>query len=208
RADLPVIATIYSPLTTAYKLAGPALLTHIAQCPAQVHKALGVLADITVAYAQKSIQLGVDGFFFASQLANGTLMTETAYKEFGENYDLIVLESYVKKTLFNVVHIHGENAMFETLANYPVNCLSWHDRWIGPSLLKARKVTDKCLLGGIDEENVFGALTDTAFAQHVREALDMGGTKGFILGPGCTASPNMPNNHLEIITEQLRTHHL
>ncbi len=202
--DAPIVQTIYSPLTTAYKLAGDLLLKDMRERPALVHAALEAITETTRRFAAKSLERGAEGFFFASQLSNHTLVDDATYDAFGERYDREVFAAFAGRTFFDIVHIHGENAMFSRLAGYPANCVSWHDRWIGPSLADARQRTSKCLLGGIDEENAFGVIDDASFGEHVRQALDMGGKTGFILGPGCTAYPNMPETHLRIILHELR----
>ena len=201
--DLPVVATIYSPLTSAYKLGGELLLKDMKERPEDIHTALRALTDTAIRYAQRCIEFGADGFFFASQLSRLDFMDEVTYGEFGERYDRLLFESFAGRTFLDIVHIHGEHAMFDKLAAYPANCVNWHDRWIGPSIAEARNRTPKCLLGGIDEENALGVMPDDAFAHHIKEAIAMGKGGGFILGPGCTASPNAPESHMQMIREVL-----
>ena len=203
KGDLPVVATIYSPLTSAYKLGGELLVKDMKERPEDVHAALRALCDTAIRYARRCIESGADGFFFASQLSRLDLMDEETYGEFGERYDRLLFEAFAGRTFLDIVHIHGEQAMFGKLAAYPANCVNWHDRWIGPSIAEARSRTSKCLLGGIDEENALGLMTDDAFARHLEEAIAMGKGGGFILGPGCTASPNTPENHMRMIREVL-----
>lgn len=191
--DAPFIQTIFSPLTTALKLAGPRIFDDMKEDPKLFHQALQNITDTTVNFIRANINAGVSGFFFASQCSTTDMMTEKAYDEFGMKYDLQLFDALKDDTFFNVVHIHGENTMFEKLANYPANCINWHDRWIAPSLEEARKITDKCLLGGINENDILLNGTPEQIDQHVKEAIDMAGRKGLMIGPGCVADPDTPD---------------
>lgn len=193
----PIIHTIFSPLTTIYKLVGDRLFIDMQLHPAKVHQALQVITKVTKKFINENINIGVSGFFFASQLANYRFMDDKTYDEFGEKYDLQVMDCYKNETWFNVVHIHSftpekEKEMFQRLLNYPGNCINWHDRWAGPSLLEARELTDKCLIGGINEEQYFNKTNYKNVYGHIQEAVGMGGTKGFMLGPGCTIYEDTP----------------
>lgn len=190
--DAPFVQTIFSPLTTALKLAGPRIFEDMKNDPKLFHQALQNITDTTVNFIRENINAGVSGFFFASQCSTTDMMTEEAYDEFGMKYDLQLFDAMKDDTFFNIIHIHGENTMFEKLANYPGNCINWHDRWIAPSLEEARKITDKCLLGGINENDILLNGTPDQIDQHVKEAIDMAGRKGLMIGPGCVANPDTP----------------
>lgn len=199
KGEFPFIQTIFSPLTTAHKLAGDRLFLDIKENPKVIRQALDVITETTINFVQANIHAGVSGFFFATKTATTDLVTEDEYQTFGVPYDLQVINSYNKETFFNVAHIHGPHNLFHIIKEYPVNCLNWHDRWISPTLAEARKITDKCLLGGIREVPYYGEnsqvvkkslLVDGSVSEvenHVREAIDEVQGKGLILGPGCVA---------------------
>ena len=190
--EVPFIQTIFSPFTTARKLAGERVFTDMKEDPKLFHEALQVITNTTINFIKANIEAGVSGFFFATQTATYDLMTEEEYDEFGAKYDLQLFESYKDSTFFNVVHIHGNNVMFEKLANYPANCINWHDRWVAPSLAEARKLTNKCLLGGIHEKEVLAKATPEEVQAHIAEAIEAAGKKGLMVGPGCVADPQTP----------------
>lgn len=189
--DIPYIQTIFSPLTIAKKLAGPRVFEDMRSYPEYLHQALQAMTETTINFCRANIEAGVSGFFFASQCSSFNYCTLEEYQEFGTRYDLQILEAIQRDTWFNVVHIHGENTMFELLASYPVNCVNWHDRWVSPSLAEARKITDKCLLGGLHERWFVEAEPDQIPA-HLREAVEAAGRTGLMLGPGCVAKLNTP----------------
>jgi uroporphyrinogen decarboxylase len=190
--EVPFIQTIFSPLTTARKLAGDRVFQDMKEHPQIFHQALEVITATTVNFVKANIEAGVSGFFFATQCSTYDLMADQEHGEFGRKYDLMVFDEFQDKTFFNVLHIHGDNIMFEKLMDYPANCLSWHDRWVSPSLGQARKLTGKCLLGGINEKKVLAVEGVDVIQRHVAEAVEDAGRKGLMIGPGCVADPRTP----------------
>lgn len=190
--EIPFIQTIFSPLTTARKLAGDRIFKDMKEDSKIFHDALQVITNTTINFIKANVEAGVSGFFFATQNATYDLMTEGEYDEFGSKYDLQLFDNFKDQTYFNVVHIHGDNVMYKKLAEYPGNCINWHDRWVKPSLEEARKLTDKCLLGGINENQVLAKASPDEVQKHICEAIESAGTRGLIVGPGCVAVENTP----------------
>lgn len=197
--EIPFIQTVFSPLTNARKMAGDRILVDMKENPEAFKRALRAIAETTVNFVKANIDAGVHGFFFATQCATTDFLTEAEYREFGVPYDLQVIEAFRNETYFNVAHIHGTNTMFDLVERYPVPCLNWHDRWSGLTLGEARKLTDKCLLGGIREipwhndagdkirESILVSGSVSDVERHVAEAIEDAGRLGLIIGPGCVA---------------------
>lgn len=195
KGKYPFVQTIFSPMTVAKKLAGNRVFDDMRQHPEYLHQALAAITETTKNFVAANIEAGVSGFFFATQCSTSDLMTEAEHKEFCEKYDLEVINSYADKTWFNIMHAHGDNTYFKTLAEYPVNCINWHDRWAAPSLAEARKITDKCLLGGINEIWMeHSSYKDVP--KHIEEAVEAGGRNGLMLTPGCCILLHTPQENL------------
>lgn len=189
--EIPYVQTIFSPLTTAKKLAGMRVFEDLRSNPEIMHKALAAITETTINFIKLNIEEGVAGFFFATQTANHEWLTEEEHEEFGVKYDLEVINSYKDITYLNIAHIHGDNTMFETVANYPCNCINWHDRWVTPNMAEARKISDKCFLGGINEKWLSTAKTEDIRA-HIKEAVETAGRTGLMITPGCVAELETP----------------
>ncbi|MBQ6365213.1 MAG: uroporphyrinogen decarboxylase [Oscillospiraceae bacterium] len=201
-ADTPCLQTVFSPASSLKKLAGAKMLSLMVEEPEAVHHALQVITETTVNFVKANIDAGVSGFFFATQCATYDLLNDVTFAEFVKPYDMQVINAFKGKTWFNVCHIHGKNIMFDTMMKYPIDVLNWHDRQTGPTLREARKKTDKVFLGGLREgPEIVGShlvydsimakedATPESIRAHIREAIDMVGGKGLMIGPGCVADP-------------------
>ncbi len=205
--NTPFIQTVFSPLTTAKKLAGDRLFHDMKEEPKMIHQALEVITETTINFIKANIEAGVSGFFLATQCATYDLMNDENYEEFGAKYDLELIEAFKDDTYFNVVHIHGENIMFDTVEKYPCNCLNWHDRYTEPNFKEARKKTSKCFLGGIQEvpyfvdgvlkyNSIMSGSSPEQIEKHVLEAVNQIDGKGLIVGPGCVTDPRTKEENL------------
>jgi len=195
--EIPYVQTIFSPLTTAKKLAGPRVFEDMRSHPENVHQALAAITETTINFVKLNIEYGVAGFFFATQCANTEWVAEEEYDEFGVKYDLQVINAYKDITYFNIAHIHGDKTMFKKVADYPTNCINWHDRWVSPSMAEARKLSDKCFMGGINEKWLYTAKPEE-IRNHIKEAVTGAGRKGLMITPGCVANPETPEINFNV----------
>lgn len=195
--DVPVLQTIFSPLTIAAKLSDGRVVEHLRERPDVVNQALVVMRDVTIEVARASLRAGADGVFFASQLATSDLVSEDEYLQFGANYDLEVLEEAVDAgSQFTLVHIHGRNTFFHLLAGYPGNALNWHDRRVGPPLAEVLTAYPDCAaVAGIDEQGIASMTPDEVRAQ-VHDAREQTGDRRLLLGPGCVIATTTPEANL------------
>ncbi len=184
--DVPVLQTIFSPLTIASKMSAGHVVEHLRSEPDVVREALAAIRDVTVAMTRASLAAGADGVFFASQLATSDMLAESEYLDFGTNYDLEVLEEAVAAgSQVTMIHIHGTNTFFHVLAGYPGNVLNWHDRAVGPDLVSVQQnYPDSCVAGGINEKAIAG-MTVEAVAAEVAQAREATGGRRLMIAPGC-----------------------
>lgn len=184
--DIPILQTIFSPLTIANKLSNGLVLEHLRSHPEQVHEALRAIQDVTERMARASMAAGADGVFFASQCATTDMVTEQEYQEFGVPYDEPVLAAIRGAgSRFTLVHIHGENTFFDLLASYDAHAINWHDRRVGPPIADVKKrYPDRAMVAGIDEKGV-AEMTPEEGAEQARAARREAGDERLLIGPGC-----------------------
>jgi uroporphyrinogen decarboxylase len=104
---VPVLQTIFSPLTIAMKLSNGRVLDHLRERPEVVHEALAAITTVTRAMTAATLERGAGGIFFATQCATTDLMSVPEYEEFGARYDRQVLAE-AGASRFTMLHIHGE----------------------------------------------------------------------------------------------------
>jgi uroporphyrinogen decarboxylase len=198
----PLLMTIFSPLTLAYKLAGRSIVVHVREHPAELHAGLQVLAQATACFARAALEAGADGLFFATQLASRRWLTPAEYGEFGGRYDLAVLNAVVPRPAMIVLHLHGRDVFFELANRYPVDVVSWHDRETAPRLAEAQNLTDRAFLTGLDRELLRDG-PEAAIRGQVGDALAQTKGRGLILAPSCVIPTTTRAAHLQAVREAL-----
>jgi len=194
--EAPVIQSIFSPLSQAKNLVGPdKLLVHLRQYPKAVHAGLKTITENVLRFTEAALKTGIDGVFYAVQHAQYGLLTETEYRKFGKEFDLQCLQP-VQAAWLNMLHLHGQDVMFDQVADLPIQILNWHDRETFPSLAEAKERFSGVMCGGLRryESIVLGTPEEiTAEARDAIEATD--GTR-LILGTGCVTPIMAPHGNL------------
>jgi uroporphyrinogen decarboxylase len=192
----PLLMTIFSPLTLAYKLAGDAMLQHLRQRPADLHFGLATIAETVARYSLAALAAGADGIFFAAQLARPSLLTADEYSAFGERYDRIVLEYLAPQKKLIILHLHGKDIFFDLANRYPVAAVSWHDREASPSLREAQEQTSRALMAGLERDLLANGSPEEVTEQ-VRDARQQTGGQRLILSSNCVLHPATPDANLQ-----------
>jgi uroporphyrinogen decarboxylase len=198
--SVPILQTVFSPLTTARKLAGDRVFTHMRRHPDILKEGLKIIADTTARFAVAALGAGAHGVFFASQCSSYRLLGEPEYRAFGEPFDRIVLDAIQSSSRFNMVHAHGEDIMFDLLAAYPVQMMNWHDRLTWPSLAEARERFPGLLVGGIEDRRTLLSGTAGDIQAEIRDALGQGQGR-LMVGPQCVMSIETPDAQVRIAVD-------
>ncbi len=194
---VPLVQTVFSPLTSCLKMVGrDALLDHIRNAPDDLHAGLEIVAETTRRFAMEVVTRGAAGLFFASQTTNEGYLTPDEYAKFAKPYDQIVLDGVQGRSWFNIFHLHGDKVMFDQVLDYPVQAFNYHDREAGPSLAEMRTKTKKCLIGGIGQNTTLVHGTPKDVDAQVKDAWKQIDRRGLILGPGCVANLNAPDQNV------------
>lgn len=211
KGKVPVIATVFSPLTNAQEMScgwqnpWPMVAT-IRNHPEELHKGLETITATTLKLLDELVEAGVDGLFFATHYATTNYLTVEEYEEFGKKYDLQVLNHIKDRTWFNVLHIHGtEGLMMKELDDYPVQAINWEDIRSDISLKDAKDITKKLLICGIEQIEDFNTsdrdkIKDT-MKMRVENILNTVEKERVIVAPGCVYLPDMPEYRLNALKE-------
>jgi uroporphyrinogen decarboxylase len=188
--DVPLLHTVFSPLTVAMKLSNTRAVEHSRSNPKELTNALHVITDVTRRCVEASHAAGADGFFFATQCADEDVMSVDGYREFGLSFDLAVLQA-VPEDAIVLLHLHGSRPMFELQAEYPAQIVNWHDRRAEPSLRDGQARSGRCVAGGINEQAIATGSAE-AVAAEVNDAIAATGGRGVIVAPGCVIPIDTP----------------
>ncbi|UCH58992.1 MAG: hypothetical protein JSV61_12340 [Anaerolineales bacterium] len=201
--SVPVIQTIFNPLTQAKNLSGQQkLISHMRKYPQAVHAGLKIIAESTRRFIEALQQSDIAGVFYAVQHAQHGMLTPQEYREFGRAYDLELLEA-TKRYWLNMLHLHGEDIMFETLADYPVQIMNWHDLDTEPSLNEGLKQFQGAVCGGLRREQTMVLGTPEQVKAEANQAIQITSGKRFILGTGCVVPITAPFGNLKAARESV-----
>jgi uroporphyrinogen decarboxylase len=186
--DTPVIQTIFSPLSQAKNLVGgERLLVHLRQFPDAVHSGLKTIVESTRSFIDQARKTGIAGLFYAVQHAQYGLLSVEEYQTFGRTYDRMVLDGleHDQNLWLNMLHLHGEDVMFDQFLDYPLQIINWHDRDTPPSLDQAQVSFSGVVCGGLQRERSMVLGNPAQVESEALDAIRMTEGRKFILGTGC-----------------------
>jgi len=194
--NAPYIQTIFNPLSQAKNLVGPEnLKLHLRRTPAALHQGLKTIQETTLRFIDAAKRFGISGIFFAIQHATYDTLTEEEYAAFGRAYDLPILQS-VDDLWLNMAHLHGNNIMFDLVADYPLQVLNWHDRETPPSLSEGLAKTPGTVCGGIARIETLLLGTPQVVQAEAKQAIEETNGQRLILGTGCVLPLTTPYGNI------------
>ena len=198
---VPVLMTIFSPLTLAWKLLGDAASAQRIQLDMKdhsdsFHAGLKTITATTRRYAQACLDAGADGFFFATQMANYEVMqAESQYEEFGLQYDLDILNATRKATKVSILHLCRKKLMIDLASSYPIDIVSWNNLESGTGLREGIEKTGKAAAGGLNNQRLH-LMTPEEVTESAKAAIGEAGDRGFLLAPTCVIDARTPEANL------------
>jgi len=184
--ETPFVQTIFNPLAQARYLAGDErVLSDMRRRPDALLVGLRVIAETTARFVAEAIKAGAAGIFLAVQHASYRLLSEDEYRRFGIPFDRQALDALPASAWLNILHLHGDDVMFDLLSDYPVGAINWHDRETGPSLAEALSRTPAALIGGLRQWKTMVNGTPDDVAAEIADAARQTGGRRLIIGAGC-----------------------
>jgi uroporphyrinogen decarboxylase len=195
--ETPFIQTIFCPLSQAKNLAGIGrLLVHVHKDPSVVLEALERITQTTIAFVESARRRGIAGIFYAVQFGNYQSFDPETYAKFGEPFDKRILEA-AEGLWLNVLHLHGEDIIFDLAEKYPVQIVNWHDRETSPSLQEGKSRVKGAVCGGLRRWDTIVLGEPETVEREAKDALDsLDAGRGMILGTGCVVPTHAPHGNL------------
>jgi uroporphyrinogen decarboxylase len=199
--DVPVIQTVFSPITVGGYLVGKSqsrVVRELRKHPEVVGPALEKIAGGLVDFSRRSIAAGAAGIFYAvSGYAGRGVMKEEVYRELVLPHDRAVLGALSSGAWFNVLHLCGSNLNFGLARDLPAQAVSWSIHNQGnPSLSEGRSIADRAVMGGLSQRStlVYGPVS--RIVDEVRAAIEDTGGSGLLIAPGCSVPPRVREANL------------
>ena len=205
--DVPVIQTVFSPITVGGYLVGKSqarIVRELRQHTDVVMPALERVADALVHFSRRSVEAGAAGIFYAiSGYAGRDVMPEAVYRELVLPLDRRVLDEQPAKAWFNVLHLCGSKLNFGLSAEMPVHALSWSIHNQGnPSLGEGRELAGRAVMGGLSQRTTLLYGPPPKIEEEVRRAIEeTRGGRGLLLAPGCSVPPSVRDANLAAMVE-------
>ena len=205
--DMPIMLTSFDPFQQVLRRVGYKRASLILSNPKPALEMLNTVCETMCDYMKQVQQAGCDSVFFSVNSAicppNVRGVSDEVFRTFLRPFELRMLEAMAG--MVRVLHIHGTSLDVRSVLDYPVEAVGVSDRLPGnPSLREMRAMTDKCLMGGIDEM----AIAERSLPEVREEVLDCVrqiGRDRFILSPGCTIPTQTPWYLLRAIRETCET---
>jgi uroporphyrinogen decarboxylase len=200
-ADIPVLDTVFSPLTMAAKVSGRSARDLVDASPADLHRGLERMAADCIAFAQADLANGIDGIFFAIQWAGQGSLSAAEQEEFGVRYDLEVLDALRSRSQITMLHLHGPNPEFNIVRRYAADWVNWEDTETPPTLQEALQLTSAGLAGGITRTPSELSLSSDIALATLRASVRLTGGTRLLLAPGCVLPQEASPEVLEALRE-------
>ena len=206
--DVPLVETILEPFFSTLFAVGFSRAATIRANAAEAEAMLSSLTDTLVEYVGELKKIGVDGVFYAT---NGCILppasrgiSDEEYRRFHRPYDLRLLEAM--SGMVRIVHAHGNPLDLTRIMDYPCEAFSWSDRLAGnPTLAEGRRLTSKCIMGGIDETKLHERTLPEIRAEVADALAQAGGHANLILSSGCNINPGTSLRTLRALRDAARS---
>jgi len=203
---VPVIQTVFSPLTVAGYLVGKnssRVVRELRKHPELVQPAMERIAEALVDFSKRSVEAGAAGIFYAiSGYASRDAMPEDVYRELVLPSDQAVLSQLPHAAWFNAVHLCGSKLHFSLVDEMPSQVVSWSIHNLGtPTLSQGRNLSGRAVMGGLGQRKslLYGPPAEVQ-SEAKRAIADTGG-RGLLLAPGCSVPPRVREINLMAIGE-------
>jgi uroporphyrinogen decarboxylase len=202
--DVPVIQTVFSPITVGGYLVGKSqsrVVRELRSHPEVVGPALEKIAEGLVDFSRRSVEAGASGIFYAiSGYAGRGVMKEEVYRDLVLPYDQAVLGTFPKDAWFNVLHLCGSNLNFGLARDLATHVVSWSIHNQGnPSLSEGRSLSGRAVMGGLSQRSTLVYGPTSRIEEEVRSAIADTGGHGLLIAPGCSVPPRVREANLAAV---------
>lgn len=186
--DVPVLMTVFTPLSIAAELAG-VRDTQPSKIFADGEDLEAGLETITVSFqgfVRELMAAGCDGLFFATtRLGTRNNLDDAAFGRFSRPYDLKLLGA-AQQAWLNMLHVCGSRAMLDLTLDYPTHLLSWDMADpTNPGLEEIVHQSKRPVIGGVAQALTADPGRRAEVVEQARGVLQSVGSHRVVVGAGC-----------------------
>ncbi len=201
--ETPIVDTFFDPFQQVLRASGFSKAKLVYENKREALHMLNAVTETVCGYMHELKKTGCAGVLYS---INGAIappgdrgIDDATFETFLKPFDLRVMEAM--QGMVRILHVHGTHIDMKRVLDYPCEVFSVSDRLAGnPSLADLRKMTDKCLMGGINEQKVHERSLPE-LREEMRDALKQAGSRKFMLTPGCTSAPQTPEHIWRCVRE-------
>ena len=198
----PVIDTFFDPIQLVLRRAGFSAMGLVLDNPGKAIPMIEAATESIIDYVRELKKVGVDGAFYSTRAAateaSSQGFSDSNFKTLMAPYDTAILDEM--KGMVRLLHTCKSHLDLSRVKDYSYEVLSWADRDpTCPTMAQVREVSDKCLMGGINQSGVIEQNVDQ-IKQDIDSAIAVNNGQNFILSPGCTIGSNVPDHVLATIS--------
>lgn len=205
QGEVPFLMTVFTPISITAALAASEelFLQHLREHTDKVRHALEAVTETFIHFSRACLERGAAGLFYATtSWATAQRMTEEEYHRLARPYDLKLLNA-LPSAEFHLLHVCRDYNLLPLFKDYPVHAFNWDARGAGnPTLAEGKAlVAGKTVVGGMAHRKALVEATPQELVAEVREMRVAMGKRGWMLGPGCTFSPETSEAIIQAIRQ-------
>jgi uroporphyrinogen decarboxylase len=183
--------------------------THLRENPNPLSDAFKRLSEGMCRLAEKYIEIGMDGIYYAALGGEKYYFTDEEFEEYIAPNDKMVLGAVREAGGYNFLHMCKDKLNLERYRSYGTfaDVVNWGVYDDNISLDEGKKVfPGSALMGGL--ENRGGVMvdgTDEELISEVRKVIEQQGKRSFILGADCTLATETDYKRIQLISRTART---
>ena len=206
--EIPLVDTLFEPFFSLLFAVGFSRAPFIRSHPDEAAVMLSALTDTFADYVREARKTPLDAMLYATNACilapSPRGISDDEYRTFHRPFDLRLLGEM--EGIVRIVHAHGNPLDLKRILDYPCEVLSWSDRLQGnPSISTVRKLTGKCLMGGIDESRLQERSLPEIRAEVADALAQAGGPRNVILSPGCNVASGIALRSLACMRDAVRS---
>ena len=198
--NVPVIATVYSPLSQAMMMTRDELaLRNMRTHPDRLNTGLNIITDGIQRMLDAFKQIDLDGIFYIVDQASLVRMSVPEYSQIGLPHDRQILDELPDQWWLNILSLPEDAPMFEFASTYPMPCIHWDGD--GSDLDKAQSTYRGAFCMGLCPQQHMNLGTPTIVRDVARDVIRRMADRHLILGASGAVPTTTPLANIRAVRQ-------